>query len=141
MTFAINLIDYVVQPALVGAFVFGKNVLFDRYLPEDPHVWIDTVTNVVAKLLSSFVTLEFIEPLVGPHGTWVEPVLHGGFNGSVKHMFVNTDGLSALSFIRNPIQSQGRRVLPPLEHYSFENGFLEGAGYNLVSKLITMPLE
>lgn len=136
-------VDLVMQPALVGLFVLGKNVLYDHFMPDNPHVWIDVGTNVFAKLVATFATLEFIVPKTGEQGVWVEPILHGVINGGIKHQFINTNNLNAASFVRNAFQTiegQNVRVLPRVERYTFNNGFMEGAGYNLASKLLTVRI-
>jgi len=137
-------IDYLVQPGLVGLYVLAKNVLYDNYLPENPHVLIDVATNIFAKLVSSAAVIEFIVPTLElPMATWLEPLLHGLINGGIKSQFIDTSNITPISMIRSTFTKgrQPRRVIPKLEHYTMENGFLEGASYNLAAKVSTLPIE
>lgn len=134
--------EYMVQPTLVGIYVLAKNVLWDHYMPENPHVWLDVGTNVFAKLVSAYIVVEFIVPYTNNMATWIEPLIHGGINGGIKHQFINTDNLSALAVVHTGmayIGGKSKRVLPPIEHYSFENGFVEGLAYSLFAKLTVRP--
>lgn len=136
--------EFLVQPALVGIYVLIKDVIYDEYTPENPHVLIDIASNVFAKLVSGFVTVELLVPYTTPMASWLEPLFHGAINGGIKHQFVDTDNLNAASFVRSGFQfvsGQRKRVVPPIHHYTFENGFLEGLGFNLAARLTTMPLE
>jgi hypothetical protein len=45
------MIDLAVQPLLVGAMVFLKDVFYDEYLPESIHLWIDVGIHISAKLI------------------------------------------------------------------------------------------
>jgi hypothetical protein len=129
-------IDLLIQPALVAGLVFTKDVLYDGYIPESMHVWLDVASNVAAKFVSQFITSEFIIPSVGQMALAIEPVLHGGINGAVKSTMIDTDQIRSLGAFTTGVATVGgrqRRVTPPLAHYTFENGFLEGAGYNAVS--------
>jgi hypothetical protein len=140
------IIDYLVQPALVGVFVLAKDVLYDEYLPDNPHVLIDIATNMFAKLVSRFVTIEFVVPALDTSAAdWIEPLFHGLINGGIKSRFVNTDNFNAISMMRStftqPSRGNPRRLLPPISHYTMQNGFIEGASYNLAAKVVTFPLE
>jgi hypothetical protein len=100
------------------------------------HLWLDVAGNVAAKLISQFVTVEFIIPQVGPYALAIEPLIHGGVNGAVKSQLIDTDSISSLgAFTRGVENIEGRQttVRPPLSHYTFENGFLEGSAYNAAS--------
>lgn len=132
-------IDLLIQPALVAGLVFTKDVLYDKYSPDSFHLWLDVASNVAAKLISQFVTVEFIIPQVGPSAVAIEPLIHGGVsgvNGAVKSQLIDTDSISSLgAFTRSVETIEGRQttVRPPLSHYTFENGFLEGSAYNAAS--------
>lgn len=143
------MIDYMVQPALVGLYVLAKDVLYDEYLPDNPHVLMDIASNVFAKLVSTIITVDVIVPYTTPMATWLEPAFHGAINGAIKHQMINTDNLNAISFIETGFESaatftrpRGRaRVVPPVHHYTYENGFIEGASYNLAAKITALPLD
>jgi hypothetical protein len=129
-------IQMLVQPALVGALVFTKDVLIDDFLPDNPHVWVDIATNVFSKFVSQFLTEEFIVPNAGTLGLALEPAMHGAINGGVKSQFSDVDSLTSLGAIESGtrfIEGRNRRIMPTPENYTFENGFLEGAAYNAVS--------
>ncbi|EDQ91594.1 uncharacterized protein MONBRDRAFT_23653 [Monosiga brevicollis MX1] len=111
------MIDYLVQPALVGLYVLGKDVLYDEYLPDNPHVLIDVATNMFAKLVSAVVTVEFLVPYTTPLATWIEPLFHGAINGAIKHQFIDTDSLNAISFVEQGFQQVQPTALRPTGRY------------------------
>jgi hypothetical protein len=93
------MIDLAVQPLLVGAMVFLKDVLYDEYLPESIHLWIDVGIHMSAKLISAGITYELLIPNIGNMARIADPVMHGLMTGVIKEQFLDTDNLSALGFI------------------------------------------
>jgi len=116
-----------VQPALVGAMAALKDILYDGYLPESPHLWVDVGLHVVAELIASSITMEFLVPEVGDAARIADPLIHGGISGIVKEYYLDRDAISSLALV----EVRGR--LPQPKYYSFESGFLQGAGYGAVS--------
>jgi hypothetical protein len=119
-------IDLVIQPALVGVMAALKDVLYDGYLPESPHMWVDVGIHMVAQLIATGVTMEFLVPTVGDAARIVDPLIHGGISGLVKENFLDADSISALSLVSN-----ARLPLP--HYYSFQTGFFEGVGYGSIA--------
>ena len=103
--------------------VAAKDILYDEFLPESPHLWLDVGLHMFAKLVSTGITMEFLVPEVGQPARLVDPLIHGGITGLVKENFIDRDSISSLGLV----ESRGR--LPPPHRYSFEYGFLEGVGY------------
>ena len=116
-----------VQPALVGVMAALKDILYDGYLPESPHLWVDVGLHVVAELIASGITMEFLVPEVGDAARVADPLIHGGITGLVKGFYLDRDTISSLALV-----DVGGR-LPQPKYYSFESGFLQGAGYGTVS--------
>lgn len=121
------MIDLVVQPLLVGTMVLLKDVLYDGYLPESPHLWIDIAIHVGAKLVSAGITYELLVPNLGKMAIVADPVMHGCMTGVIKENFLDTDSVSAIGFL----ESRGKIPLP--HYYTFESGFIEGLSYGGVS--------
>lgn len=115
--------DLVIQPALVGALVAAKDILYDEYLPESPHVWVDVGIHAVASLIATGVTLEFLVPEVGPAARVANPVIHGSLSGLVKDGLVDSTAVSRLGNVN--LRSRN----PPAHFYTFETGLLEGLVY------------
>jgi len=118
--------DLLVQPALVGVMVAMKDILYNHYLPESPHVWVDVGMHMAAKLISAGVTMEFLIPNMGDMARMADPVIHGALVGVVKEQFINTDNISSLGFVET-----GRMPMP--HHYTFQVGFVEGLAFGGVS--------
>ena len=119
--------DILIQPALVGCLVAAKDILYDEYLPESPHVWVDVGIHAVASLIATGVTMEFLVPEIGDAARVVaNPVIHGGLSGLAKEHFVDTESVSRFAYA-NPTSRN-----PPSYFYTFENGFFEGLAYGSI---------
>lgn len=132
-------LQILVQPALVAGLVLAKdvdNVLYDRFSPDNIHVWVDIATNVAAKLVSQLVVQDFIVPELGTMALAVEPLLHGSINGGVKSMFIDVDAINSLSFISTGVEivaGEERRHPPPCQNIiPLKMGLLK-VGYNAAS--------
>jgi len=121
--------DIVIQPALVGALVALKEILYDGYLPESPHLWMDVGMHVAAKLISIGVTVEFLVPMVGQAARLADPLMHGAMTGLIKEQFIDSNSISMLGLV-----SVGR--MPSPQHYTFQAGFIEGLCYGGVAGAI-----
>lgn len=121
--------DLIFQPALVAALAALKGILYDEYMPENPHLWVDVGIHAFSQLVSTGVTMEFLVPMVGDAARLVNPVIHGGLSGVVKENFIDQESVAGLAF--TTFERRGR--VPPPHYYTFEQGFLEGAGYGTVA--------
>ena len=119
--------NMLVQPALVGVMAALKGILYDDYFPESPHLWVDVGLHVVAELIASGITMEFLVPEAGDMARIADPLLHGGISGLVKGYFLDRDTIASLALV------EVRGGLPSSKYYSFESGFLQGAGYGSVA--------
>jgi hypothetical protein len=115
-------LDILVQPALVGGMVLMKDILYDHYLPESPHLWIDVGLHVVSKIVSTGITQELLVPNIGPMMLVVDPLIHGGLTGLAKEHLLDTENITALSLFNS-----GKVPLP--HYYKFSTGFTEGLVY------------
>ena len=109
----------VVQPLLVGAMVGIKGVFVDDYSILDPHLLADIGINMVAKLISQEITSEFLVPMLGQSALFADPLMQGTLTGVTKEYVIDQSSIASLGMISTRA--------PPLNHYSFESGFLEGA--------------
>ena len=119
--------DLVIQPALVGVMAALKGILYDEYLPESPHLWVDVGVHMAAQLVASGITLEFLVPAVGDAARMADPLIHGGISGLVKENFLDTEAISSLALI----ETRGR--IPQPHYYTFQTGFFEGVAYGSVA--------
>lgn len=121
--------DTVVPTALVGVMVALKDIFYDEYLIDSPHLWVDIATQMSAKLISAGVTMEFLVPSLGEMAQVADPVIQGTLSGIVKRNFVDMDSISDLTIFRDA----SRGGLPKPHYYTFEYGFIEGLSYGGIS--------
>jgi hypothetical protein len=121
-----SMMDLLIQPALVGVMATLKDILYEGYAPESPHLWVDVGIHMTAQLFATGVTMEFLVPAIGDAARIADPLIHGGLAGLVKENFIDTDSISALGSIE-----RGRLPLP--KDYTFQTGFFEGLGYGSIA--------
>ena len=119
----------VIQPLLVGAIVCIKGVLVDDYSILDPYLLADIGINMVAKLISQEITSEFLVPMLGQSALFLDPVMQGTLTGVTKEYVIDQSSIASLGMISTKA--------PPLNHYTFESGFLEGAISGSISTGVT----
>lgn len=136
-------LDYVVPTLFTGILAFSYNVFGHGYLPESPHVWIDTVANMTEFMAAKLITEMTVDKVLSGSDfamkgadLVMEPLLHGLLNGIVKPFQINMDSVNALGFVGSLYK--GKAPLP--QHYTFNNGFMDGLQYNIGGTYLAMPI-
>jgi hypothetical protein len=133
---------FLIPPLIIGITVFIKNVVGDGYMPENPHVWIDTLANmseyIISKIIMdySFDKMLSNDFMIEGFNLVGQPIIHGVINGVVKSTMINIPNASNLLQFNN---YRGSKAIS-LSHYTFKNGFYDGIIYNIVGTYMSLPI-